>query len=94
VLSAKTNRGAREPARRIETLKQQAPPEPDMACAVEEGEPVDQKVFIRGDYGSPGEDGAESVFPAILGRDTDPRINGGSGRLANWRNGSPSRNIR
>ncbi len=68
-----------------ETLKQQAPPEPDMACAVEEGEPVDQKVFIRGDYGSPGED-APKAFPTILARDTDPRINGGSGRLqlAEW----------
>src|SRR5262249_8667796 len=33
-------------------LKQSAPPEPPMACAVEEGDPVSQKIFIRGDYNS------------------------------------------
>ena len=68
-----------------ETLKKSAPPEPDMACAVEDGEPVKQKVFIRGDYNSHGDDAPPS-FPAILEKyDTKPNFTG-SGRLqfAEW----------
>ena len=66
-------------------LNDTMPPEPDMACAVEEGVPVEQKVFIRGDYANPGED-APKVFPAILeGRNQTP-VPHGSGRLelARW----------
>ncbi len=66
-------------------LKKSAPVEPDMACAIEEGEPVEQKVFIRGDYNNHGED-APKGFPAILARyDTKPSFTG-SGRLqlADW----------
>lgn len=68
-----------------EALKKAAPPEPDMACAVEDGEPVKQKVFIRGDYNSHGDDAPPS-FPAILEKyDTKPGFTG-SGRLqfAQW----------
>lgn len=68
-----------------ETLKKSAPLEPDMACAIEEGDAVGQRVFIRGDYNSPGEDAPKS-FPAILARyDTKPSFTG-SGRLqfADW----------
>lgn len=68
-----------------EALKKAAPPEPDMACAVEDGEPVKQKVFIRGDYNSHGDDAPPS-FPAILEKyDTKPSFTG-SGRLqfAQW----------
>ncbi len=58
-----------------------------MACGVEEGKPVDQKVLVRGDYNSPGED-APKAFPKILSKSTDPAIaaNAGSGRLqlAEW----------
>src|SRR5207253_2004594 len=58
-----------------------------MACAVEEGEPVKQKVFIRGDYNSPGED-APKDFPRVLTVSVPaPReAKSGSGRLglANW----------
>ncbi|MBO0724985.1 MAG: DUF1549 domain-containing protein, partial [Blastocatellia bacterium] len=68
-----------------EELKKSAPAEPEMACAIEEGPPVEQKVFIRGDYNSPGE-AAPRGFPAILARyDTKPAFTG-SGRLqfAEW----------
>jgi hypothetical protein len=64
-----------------EQLKKNAPPEPDMACAVEEGDPVKQHVFIRGDYSSLGEE-VERGFPTLLARHTDPKPGKGSGRLA------------
>ena len=69
-----------------EALQKSAPPEPDMACAVEEGDPVKQHVFIRGDYGSLGEE-APPGFPTILTRAGDPvPTDTGSGRiaLADW----------
>jgi mono/diheme cytochrome c family protein len=49
----------------MEEIRKATPPEPDMACAVEEGQPVAQKVFIRGDYNNHGED-APKGFPLIL----------------------------
>ncbi len=69
----------------IEGLKKSAPPEPEMACAIEDQEPVAQKVFIRGDYNNEG-DVAPKSFPAILAPyDTKPAFSG-SGRLqlADW----------
>ncbi len=66
-------------------LEETAKPRPDMACAVTEGETVDQHVLIRGDYNSPG-DPAPKVFPTIVaGRDQTP-VSQGSGRpeLASW----------
>ena len=39
----------------LEELKKASPPAPPMACAVVEGEMVDQKVFIRGAHSNPGE---------------------------------------
>jgi mono/diheme cytochrome c family protein len=68
-----------------EELKKSAPAEPEMACAIEEGPPVEQKVFIRGDYNNYGE-AAPRGFPAILAPyDTKPAF-AGSGRLqfAEW----------
>ncbi len=68
-----------------EALKKSAPPEPEMACAIEDGEPVKQKVFIRGDYNAHGDDAPPS-FPAILEKyNTNPTFKG-SGRLqfAEW----------
>jgi mono/diheme cytochrome c family protein len=67
----------------LEELKKQAPAEPEMACAVEDGEIVKQKVFIRGDYHNEGED-APKAFPLILAERTKAPDNGG----ANWGNGS------
>ena len=69
----------------LKALKDTSPPEPDMACAVEEGDPVEQKVFIRGDYNSPGPD-APQAFPLILTSFEQPKVQSGSGRLelADW----------
>jgi len=68
-----------------------------MACAVKEGETMDQKVFLRGDYHSLGDPVARTV-PAILRLSAPaPEVNTKSGRLelANWivdpRNPLPSR---
>jgi hypothetical protein len=67
-------------------LKKAAPAEPEMSCAVEEGERIAQKVFIRGDYNSAGED-APREFPLILARyNSGIAFEKGSGRLelARW----------
>jgi len=67
-------------------LRKTSPAEPDMASAVEENDPVHQKVFIRGDYNSPGEDAPKTV-PVILARYAQPPpAFRGSGRreLAEW----------
>ena len=69
----------------LKGLKGKAMPQPPMANAVEEGEAIDQRVFVRGDYGSEGE-AATKVFPAIIsGFDQEP-VTSGSGRLelAHW----------
>jgi uncharacterized protein DUF1549/uncharacterized protein DUF1553/cytochrome c len=72
----------------LEELKKQAPQEPEMACAVEDGEIVKQKVLIRGDYHNEGED-APKAYPLILAEHTkisDDDGGNGSGRfqLAEW----------
>ena len=79
------NQRIAELQKEIETLKKSMPVEPELACAVEEGEPIAQQVFVRGDYNSPGEE-APKAFPAILTAfDTKPNFSG-SGRLqlAEW----------
>ncbi len=69
----------------LKELKSNAIPEPPMANAVEDGEPVDQRVFIRGDYSAEGEL-APRVFPAIIAGFAQEPVTSGSGRLelANW----------
>ncbi len=69
----------------LKRLKAAAKPEPPMADAVEEGEVVEQKVFVRGDYNSAGAD-APKVFPAILAGFEQTPAKNGSGRLelADW----------
>ena len=69
----------------LKRLKAGAMPEPPMADAVEEGESVAQKVFVRGDYNSEGAD-APKVFPAILAGFEQTPVKQGSGRLelADW----------
>src|SRR5262249_50009478 len=72
--------------KKLKDLKENAPPEPPMACAVEEGDPVDQKVFIRGDYNSPGED-APKTFPKVLtiaAPASQPASGSGRLALAEW----------
>jgi hypothetical protein len=68
-----------------------------MACAVKEGETMDQKVFVRGDYHNLGDPVARTV-PAILRLSAPaPEVKTKSGRLelADWivdpRNPLPSR---
>ena len=65
----------------LEHLEATAPAEPPMACAVEEGEIVDQQLFIRGDHHNPGES-IPKGFPVILGGRDEPPVTEGSGRLA------------
>jgi cytochrome c553 len=79
------NQRLAELQKEIDTLKKSPPAEPELACAIEDGEPVAQKVFVRGDYHNPGEE-APKAFPAILTAfDTRPSFSG-SGRLqlAEW----------
>jgi mono/diheme cytochrome c family protein len=67
-------------------IRKRAPKQPEMACAVTEGEAVSQKVFIRGDYHNPGDDVPRAV-PAILTiAAPQPPMRNGSGRLelARW----------
>jgi len=83
--TAAQNQRISELQKELETLKKNAPAEPELACAIEDGDPVAQPVFVRGDYNNPGED-APKAFPAILSAfDTKPNFTG-SGRLqlAEW----------
>ncbi len=69
----------------LEAIKAKAPPEPPFACAVAEDQPVEQRVFLRGNPESKGEPVAKR-FPLILAGENQPPIPQGSGRLelANW----------
>ena len=70
----------------IENLEQEAPPEPDMANAVEDGEVVEQKVFVRGDSTNLSED-APKASPRVFDTRCQPmNTSQGSGRLqlAHW----------
>ena len=69
----------------VAELEANAMPEPPMANAVEEGQPVEQKVFVRGDYSAEGE-AAPKVFPAIIAGFEQTPASSGSGRLelADW----------
>jgi len=71
--------------RQWEGLKKTSPPEPPMACAVAEGKPVEQRVFLRGNVSSPG-DAVAKQFPVVLAGENQAPITGGSGRLelARW----------
>jgi hypothetical protein len=67
-------------------LKQLGPTEPDMADVVTEDKPVEQKVLLRGDYNSPGEDAPRAVPAILVKAEPAPAEFHGSGRLetANW----------
>jgi hypothetical protein len=67
-------------------LKQLGPTEPDMADVVTEDKPVEQKVLLRGDYNSPGEDAPRAVPAILVKAEPAPAAFNGSGRLetANW----------
>lgn len=62
------------------------PPEPPMADAIAEGEPVKQKIFVRGDYNSQGEEAPRAV-PTVLAHTanvTFPQDGSGRLQLADW----------
>ncbi len=69
----------------VEILKQSSPPEPPLASAVAEGKTVDQRVFVRGSYQTPGES-VSKQFPVVLAGSRQTPITQGSGRkeLAEW----------
>jgi hypothetical protein len=84
-------------AQAVEMEKTLPTKEVPMACAVKEGETMDQKVFLRGDYHNLG-DPVERIAPAILRLSAPaPEVKTKSGRLelADWivdpRNPLPSR---
>jgi cytochrome c553 len=66
-------------------LKKAGPPEPPMACGVAEGDPVEQRVFIRGNPAAKG-DLVAKQFPVVLAGAGQQPVTRGSGRLelANW----------
>jgi uncharacterized protein DUF1553/uncharacterized protein DUF1549 len=69
----------------LEELKKASPPEPPMACAVAEGQSIQQRIFIRGNHDNQGEEVAKGV-PHILVEQQPFEIRQGSGRLelAKW----------
>jgi hypothetical protein len=69
----------------LKQIKDSAPSEPPFACAVAEGEPVQQHVFLRGNPESHG-DLVPKAFPRVLAGEQQPAIEKGSGRreLAEW----------
>ena len=69
----------------LAALEKASPLEPPMACGVTEGEPIMQKVFLRGNPAAPGPD-VTRRFPTILAGDEQPALPSGSGRLefARW----------
>ena len=66
-------------------LKDALPPEPEMACAVADDKPVTQKVLVRGDYTSLGEE-APKTFPLVIAGKDRLVVKEGGGRreLAEW----------
>ena len=83
--STETIKRLRELEEQLAALEKSAPPAPPMATAVAEGEPFLQKVFLRGDYRTPGED-APMGFLSILEDDPPLPELSTSGRLelAQW----------
>jgi mono/diheme cytochrome c family protein len=69
----------------LDRLKKASPPEPPLACAVAEGQSIEQRVFIRGSHESQGE-AVPKGFPQTMAGAHPPEIRQGSGRLelAKW----------
>ncbi len=69
----------------LQKIKDAAPPEPPFACAVAEDQPVEQRVFLRGNPESKGEP-VPKRFPTVLADEEQNPIREGSGRreLADW----------
>ncbi|MBL8173358.1 MAG: DUF1553 domain-containing protein, partial [Bryobacterales bacterium] len=69
----------------LDELKKSAPAEPPLACAVAEGDRVEQRVFQRGNPEAKGE-AVEKRFPSTLAGKHTAAIANGSGRreMAEW----------
>ncbi|MBL8232116.1 MAG: DUF1553 domain-containing protein [Bryobacterales bacterium] len=69
----------------FDALKRNPPPDPPLACAVAEGEPVEQHVFLRGNPEAKG-DRVPKRFPKIIAGAHAIEIQQGSGRreMAEW----------
>ena len=70
---------------RIAKRQAALPPEPPMANSVTEGEPVRQRIFVRGQHRNQGRP-VSKRFPLVLAGANQPPIESGSGRreLADW----------
>jgi mono/diheme cytochrome c family protein len=66
--------------RELEQLKKAVPPAPPMVHALSEGQPVNMRVYLRGNPDREG-DVAPRRFPRILAGDNPPPFTQGSGRL-------------
>lgn len=64
----------------LEALKKSGPPEPPLACGVAEGDPVDQRVFVRGNPDAKG-DPVPKRFPRVIAGENQTPIEKGSGRM-------------
>jgi hypothetical protein len=84
VFTAEANGRIAALTQEMDTLKKSGPPEPAMACAVTEGDPVAQHVFMRGNWAAKG-DAVPKRFPVVLAGERQPELHG-SGRLdlARW----------
>ncbi len=69
----------------LAALKSSGPPEPPLACAVGEGEPVNQHVFLRGNPEAKG-DPVDKRFPTVIAGKHNAPVASGSGRreMAEW----------
>jgi hypothetical protein len=85
ILTGESKESASLLRRELEELKKASPPAPPMACAVVEGEMVDQRVFIRGAHSNPGEV-VPKQFPVVLAGARQTPVTRGSGRkeLGEW----------
>ncbi len=69
----------------LKALKDSGPPDPPLACGVAEDKPVTQRVFLRGNPASLGDE-VPKRFPLVLAGHEQTPITQGSGRreLARW----------
>jgi hypothetical protein len=84
-LSSVTLKKVEQLERELAELKRTAPKSPQVTHGVAEGEPFEQRVFIRGNHANLGRP-VPKRFPLVLAGDKQPPIPSGSGRLemARW----------
>ena len=80
LLPAETNLRVAYLRVKADDLVRDGPQEPPMACAVAEGQAVQQRVLLRGNPATPGAP-VTRRFPTILAGDDQPELPPGSGRL-------------